>query len=183
MISLLRNLILAAVRRLYYLWGWVRAASQGVQVQWGAKVSPNAHLKGVISLGQVEIGKDVHIGKGSYIGSGLIQAARIGCYCSIGPEVIIGPTEHRLDHWTTSPYEALAAGESVGVTDLVREAPIIEDGVWLGARVIVLRGVRIGKRVVVAAGAVVAKDIPEGAVWGGVPATCIRKLSRFVAEK
>lgn len=51
------------------------------------------------------------------------------------------------------------------------EAPItIEDDVWLGVNVVVLRGVTIGHGSVVGAGAVVTKSIPPYEIWAGVPA-------------
>ncbi len=47
---------------------------------------------------------------------------------------------------------------------------VIEDRVWLGSRVTVLKGVTIGEAAVVSAGAVVTRDIPAGCVAAGVPA-------------
>jgi acetyltransferase-like isoleucine patch superfamily enzyme len=50
-------------------------------------------------------------------------------------------------------------------------APIIlEDDVWLGANVMVLKGVHIGKGAIVAAGSVVNKPIAPYEIWGGIPA-------------
>lgn len=161
----------------YYRWGWMRASLLGVRISWSALVSPHAKLDGVVFLGRVEVGRSVSIGSGTYIGSGLIASGQIGSYCSIGPDVIIGPTEHRLEHWTTSPYESMAAGEPAGATDLNLDPPVIEDGVWIGARVIILRGVRIGERSVIAAGAVVNQDVPANEIWGGVPAKLLRRLN------
>ena len=55
-------------------------------------------------------------------------------------------------------------------------APItICDGVWIGARAIVLPGVTIGEGAVVAAGAVVIKDVEPFTVVGGNPAKFIKK--------
>ena len=54
-------------------------------------------------------------------------------------------------------------------------APItIGDGVWIGARAIILPGVTIGEGAVVAAGAVVTKDVEPWAVVGGNPAKVIK---------
>lgn len=59
-------------------------------------------------------------------------------------------------------------------------APItICDGVWIGARAIILPGVTIGEGAVVGAGAVVTKDVAPWSVVGGNPAKVIgtRQLS------
>jgi acetyltransferase-like isoleucine patch superfamily enzyme len=47
---------------------------------------------------------------------------------------------------------------------------IIQNHVWIGANVIVLKGVTIGEGAVLAAGAVVTKTIPANEIWAGVPA-------------
>jgi maltose O-acetyltransferase len=55
------------------------------------------------------------------------------------------------------------------------ERPIvIDDDVWIGARVIILPGVHIGTGAVIGAGAVVTKDVPAYAVVGGNPARVIK---------
>lgn len=54
-------------------------------------------------------------------------------------------------------------------------APItICDGVWIGARAIILPGVTIGEGAVVAAGAVVTKNVAPFSVVGGNPAKFIK---------
>lgn len=50
---------------------------------------------------------------------------------------------------------------------------VIEDDVWLAARVTVLDGVRVGRGAVIGAGAVVTTDIPPLAVAVGVPARVV----------
>ena len=51
---------------------------------------------------------------------------------------------------------------------------ILEDDVWLGVNVIVLKGLKIGHGAIVAAGSVVTKSIPAYEIWAGIPA---RKIS------
>ncbi|MFP3867146.1 MAG: acyltransferase [Desulfobacteraceae bacterium] len=51
----------------------------------------------------------------------------------------------------------------------VPEGPVLEDGVSLGAGVVVCPGVRIGQDSFVAAGAVVTKDVPPKTMVMGVP--------------
>ena len=60
--------------------------------------------------------------------------------------------------------------------DRVARPVVIEDGVWIGARVTLLPGVTIGRGSVVAAGAVVNKDVPPNTLVGGVPARILRTL-------
>ena len=59
----------------------------------------------------------------------------------------------------------------------IKTAPvIIEDDVFVGTNCIIGKGVHIGLRSIIAAGSVVVKDVPADEVWGGNPATCIRRL-------
>ena len=53
---------------------------------------------------------------------------------------------------------------------------VIERGVWLGARVLVLPGVTVGPGCVIAAGAVVNRDCAPHGLYAGVPARRIREL-------
>lgn len=46
----------------------------------------------------------------------------------------------------------------------------IGNNVFIGAKATVMPGVQIGNNCVVAAGAVVTRSIPDGEIWGGVPA-------------
>lgn len=52
---------------------------------------------------------------------------------------------------------------------------IIEEDVWCGANVTILKGVTIGRSSIIAAGSVVTKDIPAYSIAGGIPAKVIKK--------
>ena len=54
---------------------------------------------------------------------------------------------------------------------------IIEDNVFIGADVIILKGVSVGKGSVIGAGSVVTKSIPAGQIWGGNPACFLKNVN------
>lgn len=55
----------------------------------------------------------------------------------------------------------------------------IKDNVFIGSHCIIMPGVTIGSNVVVGAGSVVTKDLPEDAVYAGVPAKRIKSLADY----
>ncbi len=112
--------------------------------------------------GILEIGDRVFINYGCSIGA--TERIRIGSNCSIGTHVIMIDNDfHRL--------------EPERRNELPSSKPIVlEENVWLGARVIVLRGVTIGAHSVVGAGSVVSRDIPPRVVAAGVPAKVLRAI-------
>lgn len=107
------------------------------------------------------------IRRGTYVNRYTIfdvhESIEVGRKCLIGPFCFITDSDHIVT-------ASLQPGEPAAM----RSARIkIEDDVWLGAGVIVLKGVTIGRSAVVGAGAVVTKDVPAGTVVAGVPATRI----------
>ncbi len=58
----------------------------------------------------------------------------------------------------------------------VKTAPVcIKKGAFVGADALILKGVTIGEQSVIGAGAVVTGNVPDGEVWAGNPARCVRK--------
>jgi len=55
---------------------------------------------------------------------------------------------------------------------------LIKQGAWIGGHCIVLKGVTIGRNSILGAGSVLSRDIPDNEVWGGNPASFIRKLEK-----
>ncbi len=54
----------------------------------------------------------------------------------------------------------------------------IDDYVWIGTGALILPGVKLGKGSVIAAGSVVAKDVKEYTVVGGIPAKYIMERNQ-----
>jgi maltose O-acetyltransferase len=128
-------------------------------------------------------GRNVNIEHGAYFGSGRLveigDNSGIGVDCHvpndirIGNDVMMGPEvliinrnqDHRFDD-ISKPIRLQGHEDSFPV--------VIEDDVWLGARVIILPGIKIGRGAVIGAGAIVTKDIPPLAICVGNPARIIR---------
>jgi acetyltransferase-like isoleucine patch superfamily enzyme len=110
-------------------------------------------------------GGDVYIGDNSYIGDGVIIASKeeikIGADALIAEYVVIRDQDHSLD------------ADPINKTGFKTAPIVIENNVWLGAKVSVLKGNHIGSGAVIASNAVVTKDVPSRHIFGGVPAKSI----------
>ena len=160
-----------------YLWDklWASVWKQGMKhCGKGVYLRPmSSDIKGLENL---SVGDGTSIPKGSTI------------YCTeapltIGRKVIFGPRptiitgDHRID--IVGKYIIdVTVNEKLPEND----APVvIEDDVWCGANVTILKGVTIGRGSVVAAGAVVTQSFPPYSIIGGVPAKLIKM--RFTEEQ
>lgn len=132
------------------------------------------------------------IGRYSYIRSGYINNVRsIGRYTSIGPNVIIGESEHPTTWLSTSPVQysrsqftfypqekLLIKDRIIARTEDVDTSPrgnvIIANDVWIGANAIIRRGVKIGNGAIIAAGSVVNEDVQPYSIVGGIPAKLVK---------
>ncbi len=148
-------------------WGrvWGRLiVNNGGQIRLGERVRIRAtHLPvelGSLPGGTLEIGDRTSINSGTSLCAALL--VRIGARCAIGNMTLIMDTDfHSVHDHTVAPEP---------------KPVVIEDDVWLAARVTVLKGVTIGRGAVVATGAVVTKDVPPRTLVGGIPAKFIRQL-------
>lgn len=111
--------------------------------------------------GRLLIGEKVFINYGTNISAH--QLVQIGAGCAIGQYAIM------MDCDFHTPG---LADEGHGTPKPI----VLEENVWLGARVVVLKGVTIGSGTVVAAGSVVNKSLPPRVIAGGVPARVIRPV-------
>lgn len=139
-------------RKMLWLWSHARLAAlipnqgKGCVCHWNTEIK---YPERIILGERVVIGLNVALG-----GAGGIS---LGNHVRLSRDVIIETAglEFRAGK---PPYSHI-------------HAPIcLEDGVWVGARAIILGGVTVGRNAVVAAGSIVTKDVPQGAIVAGNPA-------------
>ncbi|MBC8052963.1 MAG: acyltransferase [Sphingobacteriaceae bacterium] len=106
----------------------------------------------------------ITIGDYSCINSGVIFGTTsnisIGNYVMVADNVSFRNADHAFD---SLDVPMMLQGES-------SKEIVVEDDVWIGANVVILKGVRIGKGAIIGANAVVTKDVPSFKIYGGVPA-------------
>src|SRR6185437_14358309 len=108
----------------------------------------------------------IEIGPRTFISGGCVIAARehirIGSETMVAELVSIRDHDHDPNHPPKSG-RTLVAPVSIGAR------------VWIGAKATITRGVTIGDDAVVGANALVAHDVEDGSIVGGVPARLIRR--------
>jgi maltose O-acetyltransferase len=119
-------------------------------------------------IGGPDMVKNFEIGPSAFINVDcffdMAAPISIGENVSIGPQAMIITGNHHI------------GDEANRCSHLDPRGVIIGDGVWLGARCIILPGISVGRGSVVAAGAVVTKDVPINTMVAGVPARVIKEL-------
>ena len=90
----------------------------------------------------------------------------------IGKNVIIGTFVEIFD----SNFHGLEPDRRYMSTYEEASAVTIEDNVFIGSNVKILKGVNIGRDSVIANGSLVTKSIPPGAIAGGNPAKVLKRL-------
>lgn len=187
LIQVPRNLLYCLCHRLrcdpswrFYGLPWVRVGGRGSAIRIGrrfvavSKMSRNSFgifqrvcIRTVSHGATIAIGDDVGV-SGCTISAG--KSIVIGDHVLIGSGALITDGDaHPID-----PDERRCGGG--GLTAPV----VIEDDVFIGARVIILKGVTIGRGSVVGAGAVVAKSIPPYSVAVGNPVRIVGDSRREI---
>lgn len=113
------------------------------------------------------IGEDVYIGRGTFLDPSHCFLIRIGNHVTMSSGV------HVLAHDASTKRHI--GYTKIGLT-------VIEDGVFIGARAIILPGVTVGEGSVIGAGSVVTKNIPPHQVWAGNPARFIMSLEEYLKK-
>lgn len=122
-------------------------------------ISPNVEI---LHFNNVYIGRRFACNTGSYLNG--IGGLQIGNDVLIGSNVTISTGKHPIDNLDGSIFSQPAI-----------PLPIrIEDGVWLGAGVVVVPGVTIREGSVVGANSVLTKDTVPWGIYTGAPAKLVR---------
>lgn len=110
---------------------------------------------------RIHLGNDITINEWVYLSG--FGGLRIGNHVRIGHRASIITSDHCYDDLNVPIHkQGLLCGEVV-----------IEDDVWIGCNVTILKGVRVCRGAVIAAGSVVTRDVPENTIYGGIPARLI----------
>lgn len=160
----------------------------------------DATIRGVNEIATVKrFVNGTEVGKYSYGYAHLCvfkQLKSIGAFSSINKSVQIG-VNHPMSCITTHPFLYVLKGHPIGIDGAVgflEKDELLDstwsnsngdinigNDVWIGANVIILPGVTIGDGAIIGAGSVVTRDVPDYAIFAGVPAKSIRQ--RFSDEQ
>lgn len=148
------------------------------------KIGENTIILGELFLfthgGKIEIGKDCYIGEGNRISSA--NSIKIGNEVIIADDVNIYDTDAHSLNYVLRQKEFV---EVVILNNLIKDAKdvdiqsapvVIEDHVWIGFNVAILKRVRIGKGAIIGAGSVVTQDVETFTIVAGNPAKIIKRL-------
>lgn len=126
------------------------------------------------------------VGKYTYSNSNLFVEtplqSKIGAFCSIGANVVIGHGEHPMEFLSTSPYfyldrfgfknKDMISYDKYWTHNL--KGVDVGNDVWIGTGVFIKNGITIGDGAIIGAKSVVTKDVPPYAIVVGNPAKIIR---------
>ncbi|MBD3168584.1 MAG: acyltransferase [candidate division Zixibacteria bacterium] len=121
----------------------------------------------------IEIGDDVYIGFRTIFSC----AERI----TIGDRILMAQGVQIYDN-NNHPLDPEARAKNEPVEPEGVAPVVIEDDVWLGSDVIIMKGVTVGRGSVVAAGAVVVKDVPPMTVAAGNPAKIVKEIKSLSGD-
>lgn len=140
------------------------------------------HNSTIHPTSKIEAGSEVQhssFDKHSFCGYNCdIYYTRIGSFCSIANDVVIGGGKHPVNWVGMSPvfYEGKDSVKAK-FSRHKREKPVlttIGNDVWIGRNAVIKGGVNIGHGSVIGMGSIVTKDVLPYSIVGGNPAKLIR---------
>lgn len=129
---------------------------------------------------------DSDIDRYTYIGNNCqVIMAKIGSFCSIADNCIIGGASHPVRWVSTSPVfhegkNILHKNFATHEYNSFKKTKIGSD-VWVGNNALIKSGVTIGNGAIVGMGSVVTKNVGPYEIWAGNPARLVKR--RFTAEQ
>lgn len=152
-------------------------------VEVGKRCLLNCNFIFESEAGMITIGDNVHIG-----GAKLISREAI----TIGNDITMAWGITIYDHDSHSIYWEYRKNDNINCfsdfkkyrnnvinkdwSNVISKPVVIEDKVWIGFDVTILKGVRIGEGAVIGAKSVVTKDVPPWTVAAGNPAVPIKTI-------
>jgi chloramphenicol O-acetyltransferase type B len=136
------------------------------------------------------------LGDFTYISRGaVILEAKIGKFCSIGPNVRVAPGKHPT-HTIVSTHPSIYSNPTYSLKNFAsydkhnpyRKVTIGND-VWICANAVIGDGISIGDGAIIGSNAVVTKDVEPYSIVGGIPAKHLRyrfepaEIERLLATK
>ncbi|WP_010663455.1 DapH/DapD/GlmU-related protein [Marinilabilia salmonicolor] len=126
--------------------------------------STNAHFEARTKNSRITIGEKV------YFNNNFVAIAEKEI--TLGNNILIGTNVEIYD----SDFHNIDPALRFGGHEYEKAEVKIQDNVWIGSNVKILKGVTIGENSVIASGAIVTKSIPENVLAGGIPAKILKKI-------
>ena len=164
----------------------------GLRVTERACIFPHQARRSAISIGEnscidgtIEVYNDgvLSIGRNFFLGRSRLYCSgnmRIGDYVLISDNVAImdgdlhpmqaSDRRRAADQWSAGNFPHIPPAED-------KSSIKIDDDVWIGYGVVILKGVSIGRGAIIGAGSIVTSDVPPWCIAVGSPARVIRELS------
>ena len=114
---------------------------------------------------------EIHIGSNTYINNNA-SIISDGCKIKIGRDCLFGSNLQIID----SDFHDLAPESRFGGNNVQRADVTINDNVFVGNNVTILKGVIIGANSVIANGSIVSNSIPANVIAAGSPAKVIKNI-------
>ncbi len=139
-------------------------------VRIGARTKVGAGSRLLCTAHPSHLGEGITIGDDSALGEWCYLGAAGGI--TIGDNVIGG--QYIGFHSQNHNFDG--TDRPIRLQGTVEEPIVVEDNVWIGAKVTFLAGAHVSEHSVVAAGAVVGGAFPPGVIIGGVPARVLKEI-------
>lgn len=152
-VSISRHISIKSIQKCY-IHKNATLSSNGFLEIGSCEVLPNALISAAVNEAHLSLGESTYIGRNTIIACR--KRIAIGNNVLIGPNVLIYDHDHNYDEHGRKPAnveDAYKVGEVV-----------IEDNVWIGGGVIILRNSHIGKNSIIGAGVLIKGNVPENSI-------------------